>query len=735
MEKQESRIHPGKMTQYNLFAACPLYLEDLLEEEVLHWGGIIQKRTTGGLSFTATLEIIYRFCLHTRVAGHLLLLLKDFELTKELDSIHQEALSFPWDTVMAAEATFSCRASAKGRGSINQQLASLKLKDGIADFWREKTGSRPDVDRQNPDIKAQVHIQDSQKGQIYLDLSGESLSNRGYRLDASTAALRENTAAGLLLRSGWKNFSQDKSVFIDPMCGSGTLLVEAAIIAGDLPANLYRSHYGFMNWKSHDQDLWEEITDQAEEEWKLGLKALPRITGYDIDKKAIASATENIKRAGLEKYIHVEKRSLKDFSLTEAQMMAPGGLVATNPPYGVRIGEKNALYSLYRSLGDQTRDPQFKGWNMSVISNDTSLLGAIGLRHSRENKIMNGALSCFIYHYELFGSEKKKKETDNKNLSEELLLSDEGTQFQNRLIKRKKHLGKWLKREGISCYRLYDADLPNFNFAIDIYENKWVHIQEYKPPVFVDLEKADIRTKEAVKILKDIFSLQRNQIFLKQRRRQRGQDQYRSLGSQGERYLIKEWNLRVWVNFTDYLDTGLFLDHRNIRKYLLENSSGKSVLNLFSYTCTASLMAASGGASQVVSVDSSKTYLAWGRDNFSLNGLTDSRFIFDQSDSFKWLRASQDKFDTIFLDPPTFSNSKSRTSVFDIQNDHSALIHLCMKRLKKNGLLIFSNNFKQFEMKPELMEEYAISEESGWTISDDFEKRKSGHRCWFIRIK
>ncbi|QEN07444.1 bifunctional 23S rRNA (guanine(2069)-N(7))-methyltransferase RlmK/23S rRNA (guanine(2445)-N(2))-methyltransferase RlmL [Oceanispirochaeta crateris] len=735
MEKQESRIHPDKMTLYSLFAACPLYLEDLLEEEVLHWGGKIQKRTTGGLSFTATLETIYRFCIHTRVAGHLLLQLSEFDLTEDLESVRKEALHFPWDTIMLPEATFSCRASAKGRGNINQQLASLKLKDGIADYWREKTGSRPDVDRQNPDIKVQVHIQDSQKGQMYLDLSGETLSNRGYRIKASSAALRENTAAGLLLRSGWKKISQEKCVFLDPMCGSGTLLVEAAIIAGDLPANLYRSHYGFMNWKSHNQDLWEEITDQAEQEWKKGIETLPRITGYDNDKNAIASAIDNIKRAGLDKYIHVEKRALEDLALTEAQMAAPGGLVVTNPPYGVRIGEKNALYSLYRSLGDQTRSPQFKGWNMSVISNDISLLGAIGLRQSRENKIMNGALSCAIYHYELFGSEQKKKGPEKVQLENELHISEEGTQFLNRLIKRKKHLGKWLKRENVSCYRLYDADLPNFNFAIDVYENKWIHIQEYKPPVFIDMDKAEIRTKEAIKILKDLFSLQHNQIFLKQRRRQRGQDQYRPLGSQGERYLIQEWGQRIWVNFTDYLDTGLFLDHRNIRKYLLENSKGKSVLNLFSYTCTASLMAASGGASKVVSVDSSKTYLAWGRDNFSLNKISDTHHSFEQSDSFDWLRASKDYFDVIFLDPPTFSNSKSRASVFDIQNDHAALIHLSMKRLKKDGLLIFSNNFKQFELKEELLAEYNISEETKWTVSEDFLKKKSGHRCWFIRIK
>jgi len=697
----------------------------------------VLKRSTGGISFGGTLDVIYRFCLHTRIAGHLLLLLQEFVLTEELESVYKTALEYPWEGVMDEKATFSCRASTKGRGSINQKFASLKLKDGIADYWRNRTGSRPDVDRQNPDIKIQVHIQDSQKGQIYIDLSGNSLSNRGYRLDQSQAALRENTAAALILRAGWKELSEKQAVFLDPLCGSGTLLVEAAMIAGNLPANLRRSHYGFMNWRDHDQDLWEEIIDQAEAEWNSGLQSIPKILGYDMDKKAIASATENIKRAGLEKIIHVEKKLLEDFILTEALQKAPMGLMATNPPYGIRIGEKNALFSLYRSLGDLARSPDLKNWKLSVISNDKALLKAVGLHQSRENRLMNGALSCFLYHYELFGSERKLKEksSETPGMAESAPLSMEGEQFRNRLIKRKKHLAKWLRREEISCYRLYDADLPNFNFAIDVYEGKWIHMQEYKAPVTISTEKAEERVKEAQRITQEVFKLHPGQIFLKQRRKQKGTEQYRSLGTQGEKYLIHEWGKRIWVNFTDYLDTGIFLDHRNIRKYLLENCKEKDVLNLFSYTCTASLMAAAGEAATVVSVDSSKTYLSWGRDNFMLNGLKKPGYRFEQSDSFKWLRSSKEYFDIIFLDPPTFSNNKSSSSVFDIQNDHRTLIHLTMKHLKRGGLLIFSNNYRQFEMDAQLLEEYMITEETKWTVSEDFLQKKAGHRCWFIRAK
>ena len=690
------------------------------------------------MAFSGSLETIYEFSLKTRIAGHLLLKLHEFEMDS-LDSIALESARFDWSSVMREGGSFSCRSTMK-RSKHNQKMASLKLKDGIADFWREKTGQRPDVDRENPEYSFQVHVFEDKTAEIYLDLSGDSLSNRGYRLDTAKAALRENTAAALLLRAGWPGLAEEGAVFVDPMCGSGTILVEAAFLAGNLPSQLYRNHYGFLNWTGHDQDLWEDCVDRAEKQWEEGLSKLPRIVGFDNDRHAVAAATENIKRAGLDKHIHVEKRELSDFVFTDA-LKGPGpGLILTNPPYGQRIGDKGNLYSLYRELGDLARRPDFDGWQLSVISDDKSLLKSIGLKSSRENRVMNGALSCTLVHYELFSSQKSdpsKSAADRSSKEpavpvQEREWSEEGRQFLNRLIKRRKHLNKWMKRDGVSSCRIYDADLPNFNFAIDVYENKWIHIQEYKAPSTIDQSKAEKRVAESLQILSALYELPPNQIFLKQRRRQKGQDQYKSLSSRGERYLINEWDQRIWVNFTDYLDTGIFLDHRNIRKWIKENARDKSILNLFSYTCTASLMAAAGGAGKIVSVDSSRAYLAWGQDNFALNRYVSPDYRFERYDSFQYLRSSRDYYDIIFLDPPTFSNSKSRTSVFDVQSDHKGLIHLCMKRLRRGGTLIFSNNYRQFEMDSEVNEEYMVKEMSSWTVSEDFKGRKNGHRCWFI---
>ena len=725
------------MSKINIFAACPRYLEDLLEQEILDAGGSVTGRSTGGVSLEASLEQIYEICLNSRIASHLYLLLEAFEFDPKdsgslPDEIYRRAMAFDWASVMDEKTSFACRATVKGRINLNEKWASLKLKDGLVDHWREKTGERPDVDKSNPDLKFSIHIDGHGSVLFYLDLSGTSLSDRGYRLDSSKAGIRENTAAAILLRSGWKEKSAEGCFLLDPLCGSGTILVEGAMIAADLPCNLKRSSYGFTAWKDHDPDLWEDVFDRAEARWNENIKNLPLLLGYDRDRKAVAAAMDNIKRAGLDGYIHIEKRELDDFVVTEAMNKATGGCIVSNPPYGVRIGNKASLHSLYRGLGDLAQDPAFAGGRLTLISDDKALLKSVGLRSSRENKIMNGPISCFLSHYELFRHDEKGLEQKERFKEKIDDFSEEGQQFYNRLKKRKKHLAKVMKREDISCYRLYDADLPNFNFAIDFYENKWVHVQEYKAPSTIDQKKAEMRLKEARTVIREVLDIKDSALFMKQRRRQKGKDQYENLNRRGERFLINEWDQRIWVNFTDYLDTGIFLDHRKIRRYILENSSGKSVLNLFSYTCTASLMAAAGGAKRIVSVDSSRAYLSWGEDNFRLNKYLSRDYVFEKQDSFEYLKNGKESFDLIFLDPPTFSNSKSRKNTFDIQTDHAGLIRLAMKHLNHDGLLIFSNNFTRFEMDSEIEGQFKVREQSSWTGSEDFHRKKSGHRCWFI---
>jgi len=594
------------------------------------------------------------------------------------------------------------------------------------------TGSRPNVERHQPRAQINLHVHGTE-ATVSLDLSGESLHKRGYRLDGSSASIKENTAAALLYRSGWKEIALEGGAFVDPMCGSATLPIEAALIAGDMAPGLFRSYFGFYGWMKHDPDLWEDLWDEAEERKGNGMKNIPPITGYDQDGKVIPRALENIERAGLNGYVHVEKRELNALRLNES--WKGSGLIAVNPPYGERLGEVENLRSLYRSMGDIFSD-RFPGWKMTMITSNEELSKSTGLRADKVNSIYNGPIKCLLSRFSL--DERRGgglKKADKKQAPLEERISPALNSFVNRVKKRKKHLAKWAKRENVSCYRIYDADLPDYNVAIDLYEDKWALVQEYAPPSEIEQEKADGRIKEIMSVLPEVLELERSDIYLKTRRKQKGKSQYSRVAATGKRDVVQEWGSRFWVNFTDYLDTGIFLDHRIVRSMIKEMSEGKKFLNLFCYTGTATVHAAAGGAKSTVSVDASKTYIDWARDNMSLNGFGDRKHRYVKEDCFNFLKSCKDRFDLIFLDPPTFSNSKSIRSTFDIQRDHVSLIKLAASRLEKGGILIFSNNFRKFKLDEKALDKLNMEEISDKTISEDFQRNSRIHRSWIISVK
>ena len=316
------------------------------------------------------------------------------------------------------------------------------------------------------------------------------------------------------------------------------------------------------------------------------------------------------------------------------------------------------------------------------------------------------------------------------------------TMLANRLEKNSRHLSKWLKRENIDCYRLYDADIPEFAFAIDVYRDTnnstWVHTQEYAPPKNVDSEKAQTRLKIATEVIKDRLNVDDDHLFIKTRRRQKGIQQYEKIADTKDFIQIQENGNLFWVNFSDYLDTGLFLDHRitrNLLTSLMQQTSGeKNFLNLFSYTGSASVYAAKGGA-KTTTVDMSKTYLNWAKRNMASNGFTSTEHQFIQQDCLQWLanKYHRQQYDLIFLDPPSFSTSKRMKSTFDVQNDHVQIIRHATQLLKPNGVLIFSNNLRSFKMAKEQLKHLNVENISRQTLSKDFERNPKIHNCWKIR--
>ena len=317
-------------------------------------------------------------------------------------------------------------------------------------------------------------------------------------------------------------------------------------------------------------------------------------------------------------------------------------------------------------------------------------------------------------------------------------------EFANRLRKNHTHLAKWARRKGIHAYRVYDADLPHYALAVDLYptieDGLHLHVQEYAPPKSIDPEKAATRLAEALAALQIHFDVPDENIHLKRRRIQKGDAQYQKLNDEQRMFAVEEHGCALWINFDDYLDTGLFLDHRPLRQRIGQEAAGKRVLNLFCYTGAGTIHAACGGAVQTMSVDLSTTYLNWAGENLRLNHFeSDSdthRLI--RADCLEWLaqqvRSSHPpEFDLIFCDPPSFSNSKKMDGVLDVQRDHVGMIEHCVRLLAPDGVLYFSNNYQRFKLDSEALQHLKVQDITTQTLDEDFKRPPPAHRAWRIQ--
>jgi len=421
-------------------------------------------------------------------------------------------------------------------------------------------------------------------------------------------------------------------------------------------------------------------------------------------------------------------------------------VLLTNPPYGERLGEIETLMGLYRDLGALFFE-QLVGWRAGIFTGNEELEKAIGWRYFKRYKFMNGAIEGALLLFDLDIENRFKTPwiPDHEKLVNpafwRVANPERAQMLLNRLGKNRKQLSKWAKRAGVSCYRVYDADMPEFSFAIDLYLDEsgeqFVYVQEYAPPKSVDTAAALERLSEGLSVIGEALGIEDNNIVVKQRAVQKGASQYEKSEQSGHELVCHEYDARVLVNLGQYLDTGLFLDHRPIRRWMLEQSAEKSVLNLFSYTCVVSLQAALGGARNVTSVDMSQTYLKWGQRNFELNELSDRAYVFERADCMKWLAEQSEnpnaaKYDLIFVDPPSFSNSKRMEGVFDVQRDHNMLVEQGIALLNAGGTLVFSTNLRKFKLDESIGAAYTVTNYSKQSLDKDFERNARIHQCWLI---
>ena len=717
---------------HRFLATCPAGVGVYLAQELRQLGAESIVERPIGVAFEGALGLAYRACLWSRMANRIVLELGAWP-AQSADDLYEVASSIRWTEHVSTSGSLMVDFSGRSADIRNAQFGARRIKDAIVDQFREAGLNRPIVDVKEPDLRIVARLQ---KGSISigLDLSGESLHRRGYRLSGGLAPLKENIAAAALWAAGWPERSQNGGALLDPMCGSSTLLLEGAMMALDRAPGLLRTTFGFHGWMGHDEQQWHVIRAEAEARARAAGTADIEIRGYDGDIQAVRRSQENIARLGLEEMVRIRCKGLEAV-VKPTHRALDGGLVVVNPPWGERMGDSDALPHLYNALGGLLSS-EFNNWSAAVLTSDISLGKAMGLKAAKRHRFHNGRLELHCLQFELSDDNRFKPLADATTtpLVSDVTqpLSDEAEVVANRLRKNLRKLKPWLKREGVSCYRIYDADIPEYSAAIDVYEGR-LHIAEYAAPKEVPESKAQRRLATLVEAAQQVFSVASDSDFaVKKRLRQRGADQYRRLAEKRDRLVVQEGAVKVLVNLHDYLDTGLFLDHRPLRFWLGKEAKDKHFLNLFSYTGVATLHAALGGATTSTSVDSSATYLDWFQANLALNGLSDRQHRGVRADVRAWLEQDTRLYDVIMVDPPSFSNSKGAPD-FDVQRDHLPLLQLAMARLSPEGVLYFSTNYRRFELDAALVDTWQVTDVSQESIPVDFARNQRIHRCWRLR--
>lgn len=712
------------------FAVVPKGNEELLCNELRTIGVKAPKATTGGVHFEAEWSLAYDVMVYSRLASRLLHPMHRFACSDEAE-LYRGVKQFPWEEHFDLASSFAIDAVLKRAPVQHTQFVAQRVKDGIVDRFKQRVGERPNVDRVEPDVRFYVVWQRNEVT-LGVDLGGISLHQRGYRQQFGEAPLKEHLAAAMLMRAGWPKIAKNQGFLVDPFCGAGTILIEAALMTANVAPGLLNLALGAKAWKKFDHSLWRDSISRARTKADQGLSSEePRFFGTDLDNRVIKAARHNARKAGVDHLISFQCRSIAQWEpATTAQWKQ--GLVITNPPYGERLGDLPEAIALYAELG-KTLKSCFLGWEAAILAGDKLLGKHLALRAHKVHPFKNGPLDCSLLRIkvseERFAGAQIAEKAGGKPQAE-----DPGQiMFANRLRKNLKKYAKWVKKEKISCYRLYDADMPEYNVAVDIYQH-CVLVQEYQAPKSIPQAQTEKRLGDVLSVIPKVLDVSSQNLFLKKRQRQKGKAQYQKLDHQDHAFMVSENGLKFEVNLSDYLDTGLFLDHRLVRQKIEALAKNKRFLNLFAYTGTATVYAARGGARESVTVDLSAKYLAWAERNLQRNGFLSDRHTFVPADCLYWLENARTKYDLVFLDPPTFSNSKRMEGTLDIQRDHLELITKVANILTPKGQLVFSNNARKFKLDYEGIKAAGLKVDD-WTkatMPPDFEKNPHIHQCWLI---
>ncbi|MDP6553062.1 MAG: bifunctional 23S rRNA (guanine(2069)-N(7))-methyltransferase RlmK/23S rRNA (guanine(2445)-N(2))-methyltransferase RlmL [Pirellulaceae bacterium] len=726
----------------------------------------------GRILFSADDAAICRTNLWLRTADRVLVRMASFP-AEDFDALFDTTKAIAWDRWIGTEASFPVI----GR-SVRSQLSSVPacqraVKKAVAEslLAAHRTSELPES---GPMYKIEIALLEN-VATLTIDTTGPSLHKRGYRQFAATAPLKETMAAALIQLSFWR----PERTLIDPFCGSGTIPIEAAMIGRNIAPGLNRS-FAAEEWPDIDPQIWRDARTEARD---IALPDLPeRLMGTDIDPEVLEIARFNAEQAGVADQTHFQVRPFDRLTSKRSY-----GCVITNPPYGERLGDHEQWESLYESIPLVLR--KLPTWSHYILTAYPRFESLIGRSADRRRKLYNGRIQCtyFQFHGPRPGRARvtdpdapvtEIAERGRESLSDDILSTlkratperdsrpprsnqvevagamqtpqpmrpelipvfggvnakarEQAELFRSRLKKRARHLRRWPTRQGITCFRLYERDIPEIPLIVDCYEDH-LHITEYERPHDRDAAQHADWLDLMQQTASDALDVKRGNVFFKSRQRQRGIKQHEQVSDRHHEVTVKEGGLKFIVNLSDYIDTGLFLDHRTTRQMVREAATDTRFLNLFGYTGSFSVYAASGGAVHTTTVDLSRSNLDWARRNMSLNEFRGGQHLFIRSDARQFLQqlATGETYDLAVVDPPTFSNSKRTEEDWDLQRDHVALLNAVLGQMNPQGLVFFSNNFRRFKLDADSIASAQIHEISKQTVPEDFRNRRI-HRCWRI---
>jgi 23S rRNA (guanine2445-N2)-methyltransferase / 23S rRNA (guanine2069-N7)-methyltransferase len=698
----------------HFLASCPRHCEDILSQEIIELGGEITQRLSSTIAFCGDEKLLYKACLWLRTASSVKLVLQRFE-AQDRENLYQKVLNTPWIDHFNHTQTFACETTTSETSFAPSHFLNLVVKDAIADSFRKIGKSRPNVNTDNPHMVISLHM-DGTNATLGLEL-GRALYKRHWRMagieqgllvKSHSAPIKENLSAALLYRAGWPRLCKTGKNFVDPMCGSGTILLEAYAMAYDRAPHLQREFFGFEHWAQFNKTLWQEVLAEATARFEAPKPSVPLFFGYDNNTNTIEQAKHAIKQAGADLAIAVKQADL-------FQMPAPcaEGLLMSNPPYGQRLGTEEKTVILYQKLGEHLKK-YYVGWDVALILPNEDMIRYLDVRTDRLNVFYNGADKRYLARFQVMDAQAIAKP-----------LSDRSQILVKHLSERQDRLGRMAKEHWhTNAYRLYNRGVEAYNAVVDRYDDILV-VQTYDDSPAI---------KDLLRVCREITGLPKSNVLLKKRRKAAaGQNAYDKDQEKPIKRLIHEGHYQIEVALGSYIDTGLYLDHRPLRRWITKEASQKTVLNLFCYTGAVSVAAATGGALSVCSVDASSTYLKMCQHNMTINHMTAPSHTFIRDDVMHFLQHNHGMWDIIYVDPPTYSNGTGR-SAFDLQRQQEQLIQLCFKHLKTGGHIYFSTHYQKFRLSSQLEGMYQVHDLTEKSLDADVTQQYA-HRLWRIKHK